>query len=97
LLDPVDNAYYHVPFVLSLAFWEALAWRRVPMLAMLASLAIYFAIYKAHMFHALELRNAVYLLATVPFGLSLFTAVYSRDDSAQAHARDLRPATATGG
>jgi glycosyl transferase family 87 len=98
LLDPVDNAYYHVPFVLSLAFWEGLAWRRAPLLAMLASLAIYFAIYKAHMFHALELRNAVYLLATVPFGLSLFTAIYSRsDDAAQARRRDLRPAAVTGG
>ena len=98
LLDPVDNAYYHVPFVLSLAFWEGLAWRRPPLLAMLASLAIYFAIYKAHMFHALELRNAVYLLATVPFGLSLFTAIYSRgDDSARARGRDLRPAAAAGG
>ena len=98
LLDPVDNAYYHVPFVLSLAFWEGLAWRRVPLLAMLASLAIYFAIYKAHMFHALELRNAVYLLATVPFGLALFTAVYSRsDDAAHARRRDLRPAAVTGG
>jgi hypothetical protein len=98
LLDPVDNAYYHVPFVLSLAFWECLAWRRAPLLAALASLAIYFAIYKAHMFHALELRNAVYLLATVPFGVSLFTALYSRaDDSARARGRDLRPAAATGG
>jgi Glycosyltransferase family 87 len=98
LLDPVDNAYYHVPFVLSLAFWEGLAWKRAPLLALLASLAVWFAFYKATMFHSTDLRNAVYLIVTVPFALSLFTALFARGDrSAQARQRELRPAPATGG
>jgi hypothetical protein len=71
LLDPVDNAYYHVPFVVSLAFWEGLARRRAPLYALLASAAIYFAIYKAHMTDSIDARNAIYLLATLPFGLLL--------------------------
>ena len=97
LLDPVDNAYYHVPFVLALAFWEGLAWKRPPLLALLASLAVWFAIYKATMFDTVDLRNAVYLVATVPFALSLCTALFTRGGSARARERRLRPATATGG
>ena len=97
LLDPVDNAYYHVPFVLALAFWEGLAWKRPPLLALLASLAVWFAIYKATMFDTVDLRNAVYLVATVPFALSLCTALFARSGSARARERRLRPATATGG
>jgi hypothetical protein len=97
LLDPVDNAYYHVPFVLALAFWEGLAWKRPPLLALLASLAVWFAIYKATMFDTADLRNAVYLIATVPFALALFTALFARSGSARARGRRLRPATATGG
>jgi hypothetical protein len=96
LLDPVDNAYYHVPFMLSLAFWECLAWKRPPLLALLASLAVWFAFYKATMFHTNDLRNAVYLIVTLPFGLSLFTALFARSDSAGARRRELRPATAAG-
>jgi hypothetical protein len=97
LLDPVDNAYYHVPFLLSLAFWEGLAWRRPPLLALLASLAVWFAFYKATMFHTTDLRNAVYLVATVPFALSLITALFTRSGAARARRRELRPAAATGG
>ncbi len=97
LLDPVDNAYYHVPFLVSLACWEGLAWRRVPLLPLLASLAIWFAFYKATMFHSIALRNAVYLAVTVPFLLSLFTAVFARREGArEARRRELRTAAATG-
>jgi hypothetical protein len=94
LLDPVDNAYYHVPFVLSLAFWEGLAWKRAPLLALLASLAVWFAFYKATMFHTNDLRNAVYLVVTVPFALSLVTAVFGR--RRRPAPRALRPAAAAG-
>jgi ABC-type uncharacterized transport system permease subunit len=90
----VDNAYYHVPFVLSLAFWEGLAWKRAPLLALLASLAVWFAFYKATMFHTNDLRNAVYLVVTVPFALSLVTAVFGR--RRRPAPRALRPAAAAG-
>jgi hypothetical protein len=97
LLDPVDNAYYHVPFVLALAFWEGIAWKRAPLLALLASIAVWFAIHKATMFETADLRNALYLVATVPFALSLVTALFGRrEDPARARERGLRPAAATG-
>jgi hypothetical protein len=99
LLDPVDNAYYHVPFLVSLAFWEGLVHRRAPLFALLASIAIYFAIYKAHMFHTIGLRNAVYLLSTVPFGVGLCGILFGRRSAEAAAPRhsELQPAAATGG
>jgi len=39
LLDPMDNIYYHAPFLLSLCAWEALGRRRVPWMS-LASTAV---------------------------------------------------------
>jgi hypothetical protein len=92
LLDPVDNAYYHVPFLLSLAFWEGLTWKRIPLLSLLASVVVYWAIYKAHMFHTNDLRNAVYLVVTLPFALSLFAALFGRREPARRR-RDFQPAT----
>jgi len=76
LLDPVDNAYYHVPFLVSLVAWESLAARRVPVLGMLASVGIWFVIYKAHVSDAFTARNVFYLLVTVPFGAWLCTTLF---------------------
>jgi hypothetical protein len=98
LLDPVDNAYYHVPFLMALAFWEGLTWKRAPLVTLLASVAVYWAIYKAHMFHTNDLRNAVYLVTTVPFALALFTTIFGRrGEPTRGRERKLRPAAAIEG
>jgi hypothetical protein len=98
LLDTVDNAYYHVPFLVSLAFWEGLSRRRAPLLALLASVAVYWAIYKAHMFHTNDMRNVVYLMTTVPFAVALFATLYERPHARMRdRRRKLKPAAATGG
>src|SRR5207247_29929 len=95
LLDPIDNAYYHVPFVVSLAFWEGLSRRRPPLYALLASIAVYFAIYKAHVTDSIDMRNAIYLLATLPFGVLLGANIFrGRRTSASRARQELQPATA---
>jgi hypothetical protein len=71
LLDPVDNAYYHVPFVVSLVAWEGLARRRVPVFGLLAAVAVWFVIYKAHVSDTFAARNAFYLLVTMPLAVWL--------------------------
>jgi Glycosyltransferase family 87 len=76
LLDPVDNAYYHVPFLVSLVAWEALARRRVPALGALASVAVWFVVYKAHVSDTFAARNAFYLLVTMPFGVWLCATLF---------------------
>jgi hypothetical protein len=71
LLDPVDNVYYHLPFATSLLAWEGLRRRTMPMFAALTALGVWFAIRKATMFSELEIRNALYLAATMPFAVWL--------------------------
>ena len=70
LLDPVDNAYYHVPFLLSLMAWEGLVRRGLPLVSILSSATIYYAINKAGWTDDLVLRNALYLAATLPVAAS---------------------------
>jgi len=77
LLDPVNNAYYHVPFLLSLAAWEAIARRGPPVVSMLCSVTIYYAIYKAGWTDDIALRNAIYLAATLPAGAWIAVRLYA--------------------
>ena len=44
LVDPVDEASHHVPFLLSLLAWEGLVRRRLPLVSILTSATIPFAI-----------------------------------------------------
>ena len=76
LLDPVDNAYYHVPFLLSLMAWEGLVRRGLPLVSILSSATIYYAINKAGWTDDLALRNALYLAATLPVAASLAVRLY---------------------
>lgn len=40
-IDPVDNVYYHLPFVLALATWEALHRRGLPVVSIVTVLALW--------------------------------------------------------
>jgi hypothetical protein len=77
LLDPVNNAYYHVPFLLSLTAWEGLARRGPPVVSMLCSVTVYYSIYKAGWTDDIALRNAFYLAATLPVGVWLGLRLYA--------------------
>ena len=76
LLDPVNNAYYHVPFLLSLVAWEGLTRRGPPVVSVLSAAAIYYTIYKAGWTDDIAARNAMYLLSTLPVGLWLTARLY---------------------
>jgi hypothetical protein len=91
MLDPVTNHYYHAPFLASLAIYEGLGKRPVPVLTLIASAAFLprFGIDA----DALRQANLLYLAWSVPMAawlaLSLFgpstpatEAVSSRRDSA---------------
>jgi hypothetical protein len=76
LLDPVDNAYHHVPFLLSLAAWEGLVRRGLPLVSILTSATIYSAMYKAGWSDDLGLGNGFYLAATLPVAAWLAVRLY---------------------
>jgi hypothetical protein len=77
VLDPVNNLYYHVPFLLSLTAWEALARRGIPLASILCSATIYYTLYKAGWTGDLALRNALYLAATLPAAAWLSVRLYA--------------------
>ena len=77
LLDPVNNAYYHVPFLLSLVAWEGLTRRGPPVVSLLSAAAVYYTIYKAGWVDDIAARNALYLLATLPVGVWLGVRLYA--------------------
>ena len=70
---------------------------KTPRFVLLASIAVYFAIYKAHMTDSIDLRNAIYLLATLPFGVVLAANVFRAHGTPAGRTRqEVQPATAGG-
>lgn len=93
LLDPVNNAYYHVPFLLALVAWEGLTRRGAPIVSLLTSSSIYYAIYKAGWTDDIAARNAIYLLSTVPVGLWLAVRLYLPSHALRERAARAWPAS----
>jgi hypothetical protein len=77
MLDPWNNVYYHAPFVLALAAWEAHTARRFPWAAVLATVLIRvtFVILGDHA--SPDELAAVYLAWAVPAAVLLALAVYA--------------------
>ena len=46
LLDPIDNPYYHAPFIFSLAVWEGLRLRGLPALSILVSALVVLSLHE---------------------------------------------------
>ena len=76
LLDPGDNAYHHVPFLLALMAWEGLVRRGLPVVSILSSVTIYCAINTVGGTDDLALRNALYLAVTMPVAGWLAVRLY---------------------
>ncbi|MBA3301001.1 MAG: DUF2029 domain-containing protein [Thermoleophilaceae bacterium] len=76
ILDPVNASYYLVPFLLSLAGWEALAARRVPVATVIATACSFFT-FDRIAGGAPDLANVVLLLWSVAFAIYLALVLYA--------------------
>jgi hypothetical protein len=78
-LDPWDNTYYALPFLLALLAWEALSFARPPVVAVIASLAAWFVFQWAVPSHGVwpNAQALIFLAFVVPalgaVSLALFT------------------------
>jgi hypothetical protein len=70
VLDPVDNAYYHVPLLLSLVAWEVLARARLPVVSALTAAAAWVTFDRIEPVVRPEVTNAFYLAWTA--GLAMY-------------------------
>jgi hypothetical protein len=84
VLDPVDNEYYHAPFVLALLAWEVMRGRTVPRLTLFACVGLWLTF---HCHLAAPVANGVYLAWTLAIGSVLFAATASASVAARLLAR----------
>ena len=80
VLDPVDNEYYHAPFLLALLAYEVISRRRaIPVLTLVSwcGLWVTFDMLDVHG-AAPSLTNAVYLLWTTPVAIALLVQATPR-------------------
>jgi Glycosyltransferase family 87 len=73
ILDPVNNGYYHVPFLLALVTYEAVRRRgELPVLSLIATSMLWITFDRLlPEYHAGALVNAFYLAWTVPLCIAL--------------------------
>ncbi len=91
MLDPWDNAYYPVPFVLALATWEALARRRAPVLALTVTAAVWAAQHSVAPYASADAQAAFFAAWNVPLVVGLALALYSPGRSPALPSRRREP------
>lgn len=87
-LDPWNNAYYLLPFLISLVVWEGLHCDGLPVLGLLASLAAWFSIQgtaSASFQLSPDLQAASFLLFSVPAAVAICAALFARATPHRVH------------
>ena len=95
VLDTANNGYYHLPFVLSLAAWEAVERRRPPILTAIASGAVWLSIGEVPNWVTPDVQSAIYLAWTLPTLAVLAYATFRRPYAISRSARTATTATST--
>jgi Glycosyltransferase family 87 len=76
LLDPLTYSYHHFPFLLTLLAWEGLRRRGLPVLGMLATLALWLMGYVIDPSTDPNVINRLYIAWTVPLASYLVLSLY---------------------
>jgi hypothetical protein len=88
ILDPGTYSYYHAPFIIVLAAYEAVVARRVPWLSFTAAAAIAAFSHFVPDIHDQKLLDALYLAWSVPLAAAM-ALVLARARPARAATSDL--------
>ncbi len=80
MLDPWDNAYYPLPFLIALVIWETLTFARVPVLALAGAFVTWFA-FQAAADPALQIRpdaqSLIFMAVAVPAVIAIALRLYA--------------------
>jgi hypothetical protein len=82
VLDAANNSYYHLPFLIALAAWEALQRERPPVLSLAAAGLVWLTVQKLPGFISPDAQCAVYLAWTLPALAVLAYASFRRPRAA---------------
>src|SRR5581483_4904117 len=77
LLDPWDNVYYQLPFLIALLVWEVRAGGRAPLLSLTMTLAVWVTFMLAPSRLAPDGQAALYLAWALPLAALLAVRVFS--------------------
>jgi hypothetical protein len=78
VLDAANNSYYHLPFLIALVAWEALARERPPVLSVAAAGLVWLTVVKLPEYISPDAQCAAYLAWTLPALAALTYATYRR-------------------
>jgi hypothetical protein len=96
VLDAANNGYYHLPFLIALAAWEALQRERPPVLSMGAAGLVWLTVVKLPDYISPDAQCAAYLAWTLPALAVLTYASFRKPRSAEAgYATSRSASTAT--
>jgi hypothetical protein len=76
-LDPFNNIYYALPFLMALLAWETLAARRVPILTLASTAALWLIFRKLPGQVTPDLQSLAYLAWALPLGFGLALQLYA--------------------
>src|SRR4029077_4888166 len=79
VLDPVDNLYYHLPLLLALLGWDALAARGLPLRGLVGAAVALFFLKVSPELASLYVFNAAYLAVVCSAGVAIALSLFSRD------------------
>jgi hypothetical protein len=69
MLDPWDEIYYQLPFLVSLGAWEACSHRRAPLFTLAASLLVWIGFEPVNFTYSGDITSLFYLLWAIPAAL----------------------------
>lgn len=92
-LDPVDNAYYHLPLLLALLGWDALDGGRLPLRGLAGTAIALFFWEWSHNLSDIHLFNFAYVSVAVAAGVIIALTLFAR----RAQLTDVPPVTANYG
>lgn len=95
VLDTADNGYYHLPFLLSLAAWEALCRKRPPVLSAVAAGTVWLTMGGVRHWVTPDVQCAIYLAWALPTLAVLAYATFRRPYAISRSARTATTATRT--
>jgi hypothetical protein len=75
MLDPWDNIYYPIPFVLALLVWESVDLRRAPLLAFAVTIAVYAGHHALGTVASPDIQAAFFTLWSTPLACGLAIAL----------------------
>jgi glycosyl transferase family 87 len=76
VLDAANNSYYHLPFLIALAAWEALQRERPPVISLAAAGLVWLTVQKLPLYLSPDAQCAAYLAWTLPALAALAYATF---------------------